>query len=740
MTYGYFEVLEVYGFEIQDMRKPFVALVQKLFSFGLCGLMEKYLKYETANMLSLCLDSERPPIFDGIDWSHIPGTLFSSGLGRKIFLRIAIRKRIQDVSLALSLNKVKEISEPLLPHHVQQALNENLEELTKEELPTYTDIDLKTELVYQVRRTVREAYAIAVGHGWKLNSNARIPSLNASYENSRKRGGALSVLFESGELIDRVLGFHTLVGYFMYGLNPTPYYTLDDPQEIRNFLTKELLRSSDPIETRRAAILEPFKVRIVSAGKAEPYQIAKNYQNTMWSMLRCVRSFALIGEPFTDQDVEDCCRLPRETGIYSVLVSGDYKSATDNLDPDLSEAALDEFCALSGVPFEDYIVLRSALTKHLIDGIHPQKWGQLMGSPVSFPILNIVNWAVTRFVREEAYHTMIPMLLDDTRVNGDDILFSLPPGHYQRWCEVVSTAGLTPSLGKNYYSREYCMINSKMYRVPEDWDRKCSPGCSRFSNCIHGNIKRVPIINLGLIRGPSCSLKAGRSVQEWFNRSDEPWSPYELGDAMREACSDWDEKTQGKIISKSIHYASPLLKLLPSVSWFASRDLGGLGLPTDRDPSLLIKDHHRRLCAWMSCWNSTQAKEFFEHHTIRMSNRAFFAEVSLSSYIRACEQAGIPYVRVPKDYDSSEDEIPILPDLLFGNLRLSLDDCPPERDYISSWMKQYHRWIKLANAARSGLHLMDPEKCVEGLPWKWERDFTRSWTILQDSSTGGLMY
>ena len=95
-----------------------------------------------------------------------------------------------------------------------------------------------------------------------------------------------------------------------------------------------------------------------------------------------------------------------------------------------------------------------------------------MGSPVSFPVLCLINIAATlvsyaiRLGVDEVDLSTIPIC-----VNGDDVLFwAVDREHYEIWKQVTAKCGLKFSLGKNYTSRRYAVINSELYRF--DGDRK----------------------------------------------------------------------------------------------------------------------------------------------------------------------------------------------------------------------------------------------------------------------------
>lgn len=122
-----------------------------------------------------------------------------------------------------------------------------------------------------------------------------------------------------------------------------------------------------------------------------------------------------------------------------------------------------------GVPLEDRLVLIRSLTRHRIfdpdtkECLGDQTRGQLMGSPTSFPILCIMNLALTRHALELSAHRQLELAELPILVNGDDLLFRAHPWEYRIWEQVTRLGGLRPSLGKNYISSKYFTINSELW-------------------------------------------------------------------------------------------------------------------------------------------------------------------------------------------------------------------------------------------------------------------------------------
>jgi hypothetical protein len=242
------------------------------------------------------------------------------------------------------------------------------------------------------------------------------------------------------------------------------------------------------------------------------YHLARRWQKPIHSKMRKDFQSSLMGQPCSAAYLSQVFynspffNYKNEKGFF---VSGDYESATDLLNPQLSLWAQNEISNRLGIPLEHQRVLNACLTEHNLyygekneDGTkitYKQQWGQLMGSPTSFPVLCLINLAATKLAYE-LYETerlgaeskvTIPVAELPMCVNGDDILFWCHSDrHYQIWKDVTANAGLKFSLGKNYTSRRFCIINSEMYRHQPRFDLPFT---------------KVPCINTRLLEGGSRS-------------------------------------------------------------------------------------------------------------------------------------------------------------------------------------------------------------------------------------------
>nr|UJQ92692.1 MAG: putative RNA-dependent RNA polymerase [Narnaviridae sp.] len=227
---------------------------------------------------------------------------------------------------------------------------------------------------------------------------------------------------------------------------------------------------------RVAPILEPLKVRMVTAMDGLLTHVATPLQMSLWNYLHSMPVFHLVGSPVTEEYIGDIsARHLRAGGSRDdQWVSGDYSAATDGLCIELSKILIDEVLdKLEDQPISNYREkVRSILTEQMItypqgSGVEPvlQRTGQLMGSKLSFPVLCMANlFAYILSLddeRQEAALRSFKVMQDlPVAINGDDILFLASPSHYDRWSEKIKLVGFTKSVGKNFFHRRFLTVNS----------------------------------------------------------------------------------------------------------------------------------------------------------------------------------------------------------------------------------------------------------------------------------------
>jgi len=317
-----------------------------------------------------------------------------------------------------------------------------------------------------------------------------------------------------------------------------------------------------PVACRPAAVLEPCKVRMVTMGEARYYQYANRWNRLVYKILPNHPTFRLLKGPLVEED------LNQFDG--KKILSGDYERASDTLDSHYSEYVLKSINRAMGVSTQ-FDCLVNCLTRHRLHydfGEFDQKNGQLMGSPVSFPVLCILNAAINRLFLDPTLSKplwKLPML-----INGDDILMS--HSSFEGWEECVARVGLRPSLGKNYVHDSVCCINS------EFWIRRSTIAFGRF--------EKVYPVRLNLIFQEAKTEFGGRSVDR-----------DSIGAVSRKLVEGHPEELQKKLLTWYIH--SNQRQLMQSKrSWFLPEQLGGLGLPTHLGLER-VSQFERRVAAYL---------------------------------------------------------------------------------------------------------------------------------------------
>ena len=270
-------------------------------------------------------------------------------------------------------------------------------------------------------------------------------------------------------------------------------------------------------------IPEPLKARVITKGEAAPYYAAMPLQKDSWRHLVAKEEFRLIGEPLSEQHLlsidQGTDALLKACGVDTVFdlwVSGDYSAATDGLSLQISQIAMEEYLLSRGIkPGQDLWEiatkvlgahrieygkqdpnLSEAEREHLPDP-YVMKNGQIMGSPLSFPVLCAINFvayktALRRYVKAKGGDwSKASKLSLPVRVNGDDILFKANTEFYQNyWKPAVAAIGFSLSPGKNYISSSFLTVNSEGWRPLKN-----------------GRLEKVGYLNTGLYSGPNGSMR-----------------------------------------------------------------------------------------------------------------------------------------------------------------------------------------------------------------------------------------
>jgi len=322
-------------------------------------------------------------------------------------------------------------------------------------------------------------------------------SRNSCVERSRSRGGAQGELstnlsFAKGKVVD--LRRIAITNSFA-------------ETSARNFHIQSM---SDNISVPKQectvrCVDDPLKARIITV---EPIrnQRLKQVTSDLNQYLRRIKPFRLLG----GEDVKTLVNTLPPLALGHKYVSGDYSAATDNLNADICQACAN--CVKQVLPLDLQDLYASNSGMHILKypsgELVDQTNGQLMGSLSSFNNLSMINSAIFSLAR--SYE---PSDYSDWHyVNGDDILFTATPEGLVRWKRLTESVGLSPSFGKNYFSKRYFTINSQFFKDGIE----------------------IPFVNFRLLKplgGDKRSMEIGKS-----GKSRSVVSPSALGSAWRDVC------------------------------------------------------------------------------------------------------------------------------------------------------------------------------------------------------------
>lgn len=355
------------------------------------------------------------------------------------------------------------------------------------------------------------------------------------------------------------------------------------------------------------ALAEPLKVRTITKNLPSTQNSNKPIQKLMHTILRQTRVCKLIGAPLDEEFINELFKdLPKDNEI----VSGDYKAATDNIRSKYSYIVGDEIFKIfaeeseieSDFPQKFLIKAREIFINSLIHHWfqNPEKGGprklqtngQLMGEITSFPVLCIINAAVCRLSKELAEKKMYKLIPETKRgilfncaINGDDCGFDGPKGRIRPIWEAVSAqVGLETSIGKTYFSRNMCTINSRIFRRDDD----------------HADWKMSHFINFGLLYGIKKSVvireededdpKKTELQKKSGKQVDDKIPVHKMGQFLRDLKKTTPEKLWKKVKSRFIYYNMDRLQKT-KLSWYLPEWCGGLGFPDDGE----LDEHSRKL-------------------------------------------------------------------------------------------------------------------------------------------------
>jgi hypothetical protein len=156
------------------------------------------------------------------------------------------------------------------------------------------------------------------------------------------------------------------------------------------------------------------------------------------------------------------------------IISGDYASATDNINVDAVEAIISVIAEAPELSDEERAVLIGSfrcVTVVQKDGsLLPIKTGSMMGNLVSFPLLCLLNKACFDMARPNHNCNSVCARIGTRgrchrvgRFNGDDCVFCGDRLFFQKWREVTSRYGLVVQETKTGFSNIFGELNSECF-------------------------------------------------------------------------------------------------------------------------------------------------------------------------------------------------------------------------------------------------------------------------------------
>jgi hypothetical protein len=319
---------------------------------------------------------------------------------------------------------------------------------------------------------------------------------------------------------------------------------------------------------------------------------------------------------------------------------------------------------------------------------------------------------------EKSYEKIIRLTDDAFVVNGDDVLFTIPPAGYQSWVTNVTSAGLAPSIGKNYVSRRHAVINSQIFDCGSSWDWT--------ERSIE--VQKVPILYLNLLRGGEDQSVARRKdisllVGDSLSRGGD------LQSRMEELIAGWDSDHREKFLERSYFYNRDLLKKLPPVSWYLPKCLGGLELP--KPAKATVSTFHLRIASMILCLDDKSRREMVRLQWLKHPGNAF-CEITNKEINRVHDELGNEFV-----LSTSKNDERMFSRLIRSNLGYGVEEGLFEPELIlKNWNRTYLNWGKKVNKIKwteshdhnvKGLHAMNVDKALSYKGLHWTRESNVKW-------------
>lgn len=408
----------------------------------------------------------------------------------------------------------------------------------------------RRDLYEMIQQTSLEIFGGQVNKTGSFTEKAPIPTKfmptgSACMQASRKEHGTASLFHSMETDIEE-----TPLGPLRDLNNATDSWRQASYEHARSNVESRIYeRDSGILDVEVQIIPKPAGFRTLTKGDGYLYTALQPVQGQMLSAWKQHPTSTMIVDlDDSVQKLYDVTKKHKDWEFSSV----DYKSATDLLNKWSTNAAFEPLTFL----FDSKLAWQSLQNAvvHYPDGdVLDQVEGQLMGHPLSFPLLCTINLACYRcalmrwLADDESRLEDVKILWSNVLVNGDDMLFRAPPSFFPVFLQVTKEAGLVVSLGKNYNSKHIALINSQMYRLD---------GHNRMIRCGYLNQR---LLSAGSKESPSLATpdQIGKDVGEMVRHC--PWAK----GCIPMAFERWKPRWTG--------WFKP--------NWFLPVHLGGYGVP-----------------------------------------------------------------------------------------------------------------------------------------------------------------
>ncbi len=467
------------------------------------------------------------------------------------------RRRDPLLFAALSFLDWKRSALQVPDHFVEESLKKHRDSLTT----PYRAHAVHPEFLRELRRVIRDVFG-----NWRAPAEVprTTPSFRASFNSGRSKMGAAGYLLKKDRL--------TKDTQILDGLNGVRIYETSR-------LESDPECAPDRTVTRICPILEPLKVRIISAEEEYSGLLAAGFNKSITAVLKRHPTFTALRRPVIPEDFSRIFAHP-------TILSGDYSAATDSIWSEYSEVVLNELADYVG-GFIDRLrtPLLGALTRHLMAygdrkkglTLLEQTRGQLMGSGVSFPILSLINATVNSLFLREFEGDRRKLREKPLQIHGDDCILGLnaeaSTSTLKAWEAVAGIVGFVSSIGKTLISENFGSFCSVYLRCPPELEKSWIRTPGSFDPPVP---QRLSFLRTGFLYGNGRVLG-----NDTILGSQEQWTGSSFGDKLSLVAEE-DPYFYPSFLREFLYFQRESLKEFKGL-YFLPECFGGLGIPRPDD-------------------------------------------------------------------------------------------------------------------------------------------------------------